>query len=374
MRIPGQLVGIVLAALLAPELAAAEESSGDVWRSDLLLGDYEGDWSREVRVWPRGLVAQVIPRGRGTYVVHLLPKFDQRCPPHATVEARVKEGALVFEDGPWSGRIQGARFTAKGRVQGKLAAFELKKVSRPSPRLGVQPPEDAVVLFDGTGFEHWEGIGKGGKPQDVTWKLVDGAMEAAPTLEEHGFATSVRTRRTFQDYHLHVEFRLPLFPEIIGQSRGNSGIIFENYAFHELQVLDSYGLPGYYDECGAIYTIAAPRVNMCRPPLEWQSYDIIYTGPRCDDEGNLLQAPRITVNHNGKLIHNDLELQESSAAALQRREKPESCEVGRIKLQNHGDPVQYPNIWLEELTMEQLADIRRQGVPHYLRSGHGRGE
>jgi hypothetical protein len=303
-------------------------------------------------------LAQVVPRGDGNYLINLLPEFDHRCAPVAELAAKVVQKALVFDAGPWAGRIEDGTLSGKGLAKGKPGAFALEKVVRPVPRLGTAPPADAIVLFDGSGFEHWTGIGKGGKSEDVAWKLVDGVMEVAPTLEEHAFASSIGTKKTFQDYHLHIEFRLPLFPDVMGQSRGNSGIIFEDYTFHELQVLDSFGLPGYYNDCGAIYKISAPHVNMCRPPLEWQSYDIIYRRPRYATDGKLLQAARITVDHNGKLIQNDLELPDSPNAERQRREKPDSRQVGRIKLQNHGDPVQYRNIWLKELPTEERADVQ----------------
>ena len=341
---------ISMASTFAILALASAAVAADVWKDDPLIGDYQGDWVADVKVWPRGLVAQVIPRGDGTYQINVLPEFDHRCPPLAVVEAKTEAKAVVFDDGNWSGRIEDGDFTGLGPVKGKPAAFGMKKVDRPSPRLGAAPPPGAIILFDGTGFDHWAGIGKGGQTEEVAWKVVDGVMEVAPTLEEHAFASSVGTKKTFQDYHLHIEFRLPLFPEVIGQSRGNSGIIFEDYTFHELQVLDSYGLPGYYDECGAIYNISAPHVNMCRPPLDWQSYDIIYRGPRYADDGKLLRPARITVNHNGKLVQNELELPDSPAAEHQRREKPGSRQVGRIRLQNHGDPVQYRNIWLRELS------------------------
>jgi acetyl esterase/lipase len=348
----------------------------DVWKEDPFMGDYQGDWAPGVKIRRRGLVAQVVPRGDDKYVIHLLPEFDQRCAPVAEIEARVEKESLVYDAGPWSGRIEDAKLTGQGLANGKSAPYELQRVHRLVPQLGAAPPPGAVILFDGSGFEHWTGIGQGGSAEDVAWKLVDGAMEVAPALEGHGSASSIGTKTTFQDYHLHIEFRLPLFPDVTGQSRGNSGIVFEDYTFHELQVLDSYGLPGHYDECGAIYKISAPHVNMCRPPLQWQSYDVIYRGPRYAADGTLSQAARITVNHNGKLIQKDLQLPDSPHAERQRREKPDSRSVGRIKLQNHGDPVQYRNIWLKELSPEQQADVASAqkltlDIP-YVENGHER--
>ncbi len=322
----------------------------DVWTADPIMGDYEGSWTQGAKGRPREMVAQVIPRGEGRYRINLLPEFDMRCPPYAAVDAQTEGKAVVFENGSWSGRIERGILTGKGPINDKQGMFELKKTTRPSPRLGAPPPDGAIVLFDGSGFDHWTGIENSGELKDVTWKLVNGAMEVAPTLADHGFATSIATKQPYRDYHLHLEFRLPLFANVIGQSRSNSGIIFEDYSFHELQVLDSYGLPGYYDECGGIYKVSGPQANMCRPPQQWQSYDIEYHAPRYADDGALLQAGSITVNHNGTLVQTALELPDRPYALRQRQEKPNSRTVGRIKLQNHGDPVQYRNIWLKELS------------------------
>lgn len=326
--------------------------AADVWTPDPTMGDYAGEWEERTKGWPRELVAQVIPRGEGRYRINLLPEFDIRCPPYGAFDARTEGDAVVFAGESWSGRIENGVFTGEGTVKGKQGKFALKKTTRLSPRLGAAPPEGAVILFDGSGFDHWTGIENSGELKDVTWKLVDGAMEVAPTLEDHGFATSIGTKQAFQDYHLHLEFRLPLFANVIGQSRGNSGIIFEDYSFHELQVLDSYGLPGYYDECGGIYKVSGPQASMCRPPQQWQSYDVEHHAPRYADDGTLQRAGSITVNHNGRRVQTALELPDSPHALQRRQQDPGSRTVGRIKLQNHGDPIQYRNIWLKELETE----------------------
>jgi hypothetical protein len=138
-------------------------------------------------------------------------------------------------------------------------------------------------------------------------------------------------------------------PEGRGQLRGNSGMVFEEYAYHELQILDSYGLPGYWNDCGAIYNITAPMVNMCAPPLQWQTYDITYHAPRYDSGLKLRGLARISVDQNGKPIHKDFELPDSEAAEKLRREAPKSRKVGRIRLTYHNDPVEYRNIWLVKL-------------------------
>ena len=222
-----------------------------------------------------------------------------------------------------------------------------------SPNLGARPPEGAVVLFDGSGFEHWEAVGRGETPDRIPWKLIDDFMQVAPTFDEHTFGTALRTRKAMTDFRLHLEFRLPLLPNVTGQNRGNSGVIIEEFQFYEVQILDSYGLPGYYDECGGIYKVAAPMVNMCAPPLQWQSYDVTYRSPRFDDSGKLVRKARITVDHNGKLIHRDQELPYSEAAQRGRRERGDTKVPGRITLQNHGDPVEFRNVWIVDLAAEK---------------------
>jgi len=297
-------------------------------------------------VWPRGLVAQVIPRGDGQYRIHFLPEFDQRCPPYAQIAGRIEDGVLRFDETGWSGQIDANGMTGVGLPPNKKkpAEFKLAKVTRLSPRLGAKPPAGAVVLFDGSGFDHWEPA-RGPADAEISWQLVDRAMRVWPPLVEHAFGASIAARKVYQDFRLHIEFRLPLLADVTGQTRGNSGVIFEDYRFHELQVLDSYGLPGYYDDCGGIYKVAAPKVNMCAPPLQWQSYDVVYHAPRYDDQGKLLRNGRMTVDHNGRRIHNDLELPGPPGGRVPAN-RLGTKRVGRIQLQHHGDPVEYRNIWL----------------------------
>ena len=119
-----------------------------------------------------------------------------------------------------------------------------------------------------------------------------------------------------------------------------------------MQILDSYGLPGYWDETGAIYKKAAPKVNVCAPPGQWQSFDIMYQAPKFDAGGHLVAKARITVDLNGKRIQNDVELPYSDGALKKRREKPDLKTPGRITLQHHGDPIDFRNIWIVECNPE----------------------
>ncbi|UCE47146.1 MAG: DUF1080 domain-containing protein [Phycisphaerales bacterium] len=314
----------------------------------VFMGDWQGRWERESGVYPPAIAAQVIPWKGGSYQIRLFTDLRKKAPEYVVIEAKAAAGSLRFEHDSWSGRIEGDRFTGKGTLRDKSGSFEMKRVFYESPRLGARPPATALVLFDGSNFDQWEMIQRSGKTAPVTWKNDKGVMRIVPQYGNHRIGDSIGTKKTFRNFHLHIEFRLPLLPDNTDQRRGNSGVIIEEFQFFEVQVLDCYGLPGYYDECGAIYQIAPPKVNMCLMPRQWQSYDIKYRAPRFDRSGNLTERPRITVDHNGVLIHSDIELPYSEVAIRARGERPESRKVGRIKLQDHGYPVEYRNIWIIE--------------------------
>jgi hypothetical protein len=189
---------------------------------------------------------------------------------------------------------------------------------------GGTPPSDAVVLFDGKSFDGWENTRKG---KAIDWKLVDGAMEIAPSTG------SIRTKQAFGYGHYHVEFRTPAVVKGKGQGRGNSGVYVMGR--HEIQVLDSYENETYPDgQCGAIYGQHIPLVNACRKPGVWQSFDIVFHPPAVDDKGKAVRRGAFTILHNGVLIH---DLAEVNATSLDQK--------GPLLLQDHGNPVQFRNLW-----------------------------
>lgn len=176
----------------------------------------------------------------------------------------------------------------------------------------------------------------------VRWKLADGAMQVVSG------AGSIVTERKFKDFKLHLEFRTPFMPKARGQSRGNSGIYLQGR--YEVQILDSYGLKPRNNECGGVYEIGVPLVNMCSPPLQWQTYDITFQAPRFDAEGKKIDDARATVVHNGVTIQENLKLFKTTTLALDNNIK----EPGGIYLQDHGNEVQFRNIWLVESPQEPI--------------------
>lgn len=327
---------------------AAEEQiiPGDKASEFPFLGDWKGKFNSG---GSSELCAQVIPRGSQQYLIRLLPTFDHRCPPLAEIEATADETSLSFAQEQWTGLLKGESFTGTGVFRGKPTDFTLTKVIRTPARLHAKPPAEAIVLFDGGALDHWESDGRGGV-SEITWKQIDNFIRVWPPLKTHSFAGAMRTRDAWSDFQLHLEFRLPLIADALGQTRGNSGIIIEEFEFYEVQILDSYGLPGYWDETGAIYQKEAPKTNMCYPPGSWQSYDIEYHGPKFDENGALVSKARITIDLNGMRIHHEVELPYGDGAMKNRVKNLDSKAPGRITLQHHGDPVDFRNIWLLKLT------------------------
>jgi hypothetical protein len=150
----------------------------------------------------------------------------------------------------------------------------------------------------------------------------------------------IRTNDEYNDYTMHIEFMLPYRPNARGQGRGNSG--FYQVDHFEVQILDSFGLEGLNNECGGVYTKANPKVNMCLPPLTWQTYDVEFTNA-VSVAGKKIRNARMTVKHNGVVIHDDLEIKGKTGGA---RRDPEGT-PGVIKLQGHGNPMQFRNIWIQ---------------------------
>lgn len=199
----------------------------------------------------------------------------------------------------------------------------LKKTVRTSPTLGKKAPEGATVLFDGSNKDAFSG---GRLDEKNKFLNTDGK--------------DIRTKDKFSNYKIHIEFMLPYRPHARGQGRGNSG--FYQIDHYEVQVLDSFGLEGENNECGGVYTKAKPLVNMCFPPLTWQTYDVDFTNAVVDENGKVVKHARMTVMHNGIVIHDNIEINGKTGGS---RGEPIGT-PGPMKFQGHGNPVQYRNIWI----------------------------
>lgn len=220
--------------------------------------------------------------------------------------------------------------TAEGEQLGSL-----RKVQRKSPTLGLAPPWEATRLFDG----------------DDLWQFRTGVITEEGWLEpDPDGRGDVFLKHGYQDFILHVEFRVPYKPYAKGQARGNSGCYLQ--CRYEVQILDSFGLDLQFNDCGSLYRVKEPDVNMCLPPLSWQTYDIVFHGARFDDRGEKTGNVVISVWHNGVKIHDRFELDRKTGAG-----KQETPEVLVTKFQDHGNPVRFRNMWIIDLNQPVPAPL-----------------
>ncbi len=236
------------------------------------------------------------------------------------------QGAFVAfpECGEHTALLVGREIWVRNREDDTLVGV-LRKVHRESPTLGARPPSGAVLLFDGSpGGDRSTDAFQGGRT------TADGLLMVGPT-----------TKRAVRDFFLHLEFRTPFMPAARGQGRGNSGVYIQRR--YEVQILDSFGLAGLDNECGGLYKQRAPDVNLCLPPLSWQTYDIEFRAPRFEAGGRRTEPGRITVRHNGVTVHKNVALTNKTGGG-----QPEGPQPLPILLQDHGNPVHFRNVWLVE--------------------------
>jgi hypothetical protein len=208
-------------------------------------------------------------------------------------------------------------------------------------------PSDAIILFDGKNLDEWVSVKDPKNPAE--WTIADGVITVNKSKG------NIQTKRSFTDYQLHIEWKIPANITGSDQARGNSGIFLASTGpgdeGYEIQVLDCYNNKTYVNgQTASIYKQSIPLANACKKPGEWQTYDIIWTAPRFNDDGTLKSPARVTALHNGVLVQNNFELK----GVTKYIGSPEYKKHGAspIKLQAHGDPsepISYRNIWIREL-------------------------
>ncbi len=295
-----------------------------------LMGDWRGEWVQpkkgHEKVHP-AIAAQLLPVNGGThYRVVILPKLYNRAEPYLIAEVPATHQRVAVDEGGFEVVFSGAEVRGRAKLHGDLTEFVLKKVPLDSPSVGLQPPAGATVLFDGSDYSAW--MHSAGK--SVSWDIVDAAMQTVTmhdkTNRAQGLGGNLKSRETFGSMRFHLEFRYPVEAGKSGQGRGNSGLFI--LPIGEVQILNSYTTPNYWNECGAFYKRIPAKVDAAGPPLEWQAYDVEID----------LQANRkavVTVQLNGRILHHKMEM-------------PCADKELSIGLQDHVNILQFRNIWLVE--------------------------
>jgi hypothetical protein len=281
-----------------------------------LQGEYEGTmhekpFAMQVLVNEAGVDAVICPGG-----------LPGKAPLEAAAERRrissiIQEGEIRFSGNGWRAALNKEGIVIndfKGDVIG-----ELKRMERSSATLGAPPPDNAVVLFDGSN--------------------VDSFQKGARLTEDKLLAEGCTSIEEFGDCSIHLEFCLPYLPKEYGQSRGNSGLLIAGR--YELQILDSFGANGDSGDCGAVYGLVRPKVNMSYPALTWQTYDVDYTAPRFDEKKQKISDALLTVKHNNVIIHDKVKLTGPTRSVPQNKEMPR----GPIVLQAQRKTVLFRNFW-----------------------------
>lgn len=225
--------------------------------------------------------------------------------------------------------------TAQNKPEDTEVWEPVPKVITPGT-LTLTPPSDAIVLFDGRNLNSW--TAENGEP--AKWEVKNEVLTVKPG------GGIIKTKQQFEDFQLHIEWRTPAEVKGDGQGRGNSGIFMQE--LYELQVLDNYNNRTYSNgQAGSFYKQRIPLVNACKKPGEWQTYDVIWTAPRFNNDGSLKSPARATVLQNGVLVQNNVELDGPTMYIGKPSYKKHGA--GSIVLQDHGNPVSFRNIWIRQL-------------------------
>jgi hypothetical protein len=316
-----------------------------VWSPEAREVQFEAGSDDSIKVWVNGKEVHANNASRGVTVgedkfpVKLAPEWND-------VLLKVVQGT-----GGWGFALQ---------ITGNYEDLRVKPVFKRAAFVPLLDSEGFVMDWQVSAPHQQEGVtaedlfdvafapenGEGGEWQPMPLPASEGAPCRWLLLEDGIMqvnAGGIVSKEKFNDHRVHLEWRTPFMPEKSGQDRGNSGVYLQGR--YEVQILDSYGLEGKDNEAGGIYTVAPPRINMCYPPLQWQTYDIEFRAPRYDAEGNKTTHAKLTVWHNGVLIQDQVEAPYFTRAHV----GGVMSEPGPLHLQDHGNPVWYRNIWVERI-------------------------
>ncbi len=319
------LAGLIL--LLTTTVATANEVQA-VYRSPDQVGPdsivyWQGEYvgSRQDESGESVWAAQVVARRNDRYELVL---YAGGLPGHGwdpeqgkqRLESQLREEQLVFQQdaGP---RYEVDNGTIRVLCEEGEVLGTLERIFRTSPTLGLEPPEQAIVLFDGTDLSKWR----------------DGASMTDEGLLNQG----ARTAEKYGDFVLHVEYLLPFWDN---SGRTNSGLYIQDR--YEVQILDSFGHSPGTSEDGALYRFRSPDVNVTLPPYHWQTFDVLFRAPRFDEQGEKTENARISVYHNGILVHDNVEMESGTGRGGTRDEVPRE----HLYLQAHRGPTFFRNVWL----------------------------
>ncbi|MCK5862092.1 MAG: DUF1080 domain-containing protein [Candidatus Hydrogenedentes bacterium] len=307
---------------------------------DMIMGNYHGAFTNTNGA-NRYIRAQVIAQSKTVHRIVVFIGENEASATRLAFPGKVVEGVALFKKAitlpalggkfNFEAHIENETMTGTLHPQEKRRSkgepFELKRVFIEPPTRGMVPAEEAVVIFDGTNISNWERY-------PLHWCLNgENAMKVCgcnfKTIDEYGSGL------------YHIEFQTPFMPTERGQGRGNSGVYL--LGRYEVQVLDTFGVEPADNFCGGIYSFATPIADAILPPLQWQTYDITFTAPTFDDAGAKVSNAHIHVLHNGILIHDNVELDSGTPGGVSDQEATK----GPLLLQDHGNQVQYRNIWFK---------------------------
>jgi hypothetical protein len=323
----------------------ARAASEELDKIDPVMGYWEGEWSDEISGSQGFCSAKIVGQAKLSFrclfeadVNGAIAEFEfplkAESPENLTFTGKIDMGEERGGEADYKYTVKDGKLTGTVENAQVKVAITMERVYQKPPTLGAKAPEGAKVIFDGTSVDNFTKLD--GKP--AKWRLVEGgAMQVAPG------SGNIVTKDKFLDQQIHVEFRTPYMPGMRGQARGNSGVyVGGNF---EVQVLDSFGEPARDNEAGGIYKVAVPKDNAALPPGEWQVYDITYKAPKTDASGKVTTPGEFTLVYNGKTVHDKIAVNALTPGGV----GGDIGKPGPLLLQDHGNPVEFRNIWIKPL-------------------------